>query len=119
MVDRTPPSPPGSLSARLLALGEEAVDAGDFETSYHALMAALHAAERARDLDAVRRVGEAAAAHEARLEAIVPAHPLSAAWAARRGTRPVHRTLRVHVDSVRLRLESHAAPDRGQRRPPD
>jgi hypothetical protein len=93
------------LFDRLLALSEEAGAANLFEVAYHALMAALHAAERDANTERVRRVCRTAAIQERAIEAMRPAHPLSQAAASTRGTESVYRTLQTHAQAIRLRIE--------------
>ena len=99
-----------ALLRRLLTLSNAAADAGEFEVAYHALMAALHAAERVgRDkgnasvLAEVERVGKAQAE---RIEKIRPPHQLAKSAAKNRGHVSVYETLLVHARSARLRIEA-------------
>jgi hypothetical protein len=96
---------PTRLFERLLALSEEAAAANLFEVAYHALMAALHAAERDSNTDGVDRISRTAASQERTIEAQRPPHPLSHAAASHRGTESVYSTLQTHAQAVRLRIQ--------------
>lgn len=93
---------------RLLGISTLAADVGLHEVAFHALMAALHAAEATGSLAAVQRVKTAAETQSRQVENIVPPHPLSSVMAASRGTQPVYHSLQAHAEAVRVRLESEA-----------
>jgi len=90
---------------RLFAIAKEVGDRGHFEVAYHALMAALHAAEVERNVEAVQRIKRLGAEQERVIETLRPVHPLSHSAARERGTNSVYHTLQIHADTVRLRLE--------------
>jgi len=93
---------PTQLFERLLTLSEEAAAADLFEVAYHALMAALHAAENDSNIDRVARISMTAASQERALEAVRPPHPLSQAAASHRGTESVYSTLQTHRSGAAL-----------------
>ncbi|HJQ10239.1 MAG TPA: hypothetical protein VJ840_04340 [Gemmatimonadaceae bacterium] len=104
-----------TLMRRLLGASVAAADAEQFEVSYHALMAALHAAEIVgRDtgsvapLDEIERVAKAQAAM---VEKVKPPHQLSKSAAKNRGHNSVYETLLIHTKSARLRIEAEARRD--------
>ena len=69
------------LCSTLLDLNKSAFERGRYETAYHLLMAALHAAEdesRADQLEVIARLAEA---QQTRLDAIAPDHRLATAQA--------------------------------------
>lgn len=100
------PSTPDSRTffERVLALSSEAEQAGNYQTAYHLLMAALHQADFESDLTWVQEVTDLAAEQEARLDALEPTHQLASAAALKRGTQPVYRALQVHAVAIRARL---------------
>ena len=98
-----------SLLDGLLKLSAEAARIGEYEVAYHAIMAALHAAEAAGSLHGVERVLRLAEEQEKAIESLRPPHRLSSAQAKGRGTDPVYRSLPVHADAVRARLNSRRA----------
>lgn len=98
-----------SLLDRLLELSREAAQIGEYEVAYHAIMAALHAAETARSLSGVERIIRLAEEQENAIEGQSPPHHLSSAQAQRRGTHSVYRSLPAHADAVRLRLKAAGA----------
>ncbi|HEU4649145.1 MAG TPA: hypothetical protein VFS33_08805 [Gemmatimonadales bacterium] len=100
------------LAERLLGFSAEAFDAGEYESAYHLLMAALHLADHAEDCAVARRIAQLADRQGEAIEAISPPHHLSQRWADRRGTSSVYRTLRVHAHSVLLRIQSRTTLDR-------
>lgn len=101
-----------SMAGRLLALSDEAEEAGSYETAYHLLMAALHAAAHIANLPQVQQVADHALEQERRLEALDPPHPLASTAAGRRGMRPLYRTFQIHADAVRARLKGRVWLDR-------
>jgi hypothetical protein len=98
-----------NLLEDLLRCNAEAFAAGEYETAYHALMGALHLADRRGGDDALDRIAAIAAEQGGRIEAIRPPHPLSNAQAGARGTTSVYTTMKVHIDSVRARRRSARA----------
>ncbi len=106
--------PPGvsnqALMRRLLSASVAAAGSGEFEVAYHALMAALHAAEgidkepaRANGITEIERV---AREQSAQVEKLKPAHQLSRMAAGVRGHKSVYDTLLLHLKSARLRIEA-------------
>ncbi|HYY61501.1 MAG TPA: hypothetical protein VE756_08940 [Burkholderiales bacterium] len=93
----------------LFKANAEAAAQGEYEVAYHTLMAALHLADRHADLRAVERINLLARQQQAMVEAVQPPHNLSSAQAKNRGQTPLFESLRIHIDSVRLRHESLAA----------
>jgi histidinol phosphatase-like PHP family hydrolase len=90
----------------ILQLNRRAAANGDFEVAYHLLMAALHAADRAGDEDALQRLGELAREQGKAVEAVRPTHHLSRRQALSRGQTSVFDSFTAHLDAVRLRLQS-------------
>ncbi|HWI38098.1 MAG TPA: hypothetical protein VNU64_16685 [Burkholderiales bacterium] len=76
----------------ILELNRRAAAQGEFEVAYHLLMAALHAADRE--------------ANEEALTAVKPPHHLSRRQALARGQTSVFDSFVAHLDAVRLRLQS-------------
>jgi hypothetical protein len=95
-----------SLIERQLALFVEFVGVEDYESAYHALMAALHRSEHVADLESIDYIVAAIGRLERAIEAARPQHPLSRSQAERRGQQPLCASLRTHVDAVLLRLRS-------------
>ena len=95
-----------SLLDRLLQLSREAAQIGEYEVAYHAIMAALHAADRARSLSGIDRIMRLAEEQENAIESEAPPHRLSSAQARRRGTHSVYQSLPVHAEALRVRLKS-------------
>lgn len=90
----------------LLALDRQAASGGDYEVAYHLLMAALHAADHAKDLAGVERIAQLATEQCAAIERVRPQHHLSRRQAQLRGQTAVFDSLGAHIDAVRLRLQS-------------
>ena len=88
----------------VLDLADQAGRRGEYEVAYHLLMAALHVADRRRDLHSVDQVGQRAAGQGEEVEAVRPPHQLSRVRAAERGQTALYDSLRLHVDAVRTRL---------------
>jgi hypothetical protein len=103
---------PDNLVDRLLMLSDAAEAVGSYEAAYHAVMAALHMADHARDVEQVERVAQFALAQEQRLEAVVPPHRLAHDAAEQRGTLPLYRNFQIHADAVRSRLSARIHLDR-------
>lgn len=99
----------------LVELADDAAAAGEFETAYHLLMAALHLADHRGDQEAAMRIGAAGRRLGAAVEAVAPPHRLSRAEAKRRGHTALFDQLDVHAEAVRLRLESAAELGKGPR----
>jgi hypothetical protein len=103
---------PDDLVDRLLTLSDAAEAVGSYEAAYHAVMAALHMADHARDIEQVERVARYALVQEQRLEAVEPPHRLAHDAAEQRGTLPLYRNFQVHADAVRSRLSARMHVDR-------
>ena len=99
-----------SLVRRLIAVSTAAARAEEFEVAYHALMAALHAAELVRrevgSADALSEVTKVAEAQAAQIEKINPPHQLSRISSRARGNFSLYDTLQLHVKSARMRLDA-------------
>jgi hypothetical protein len=76
-------------SARALAICREAAAAGHYETAYHALMAALHAAEENGDAPLLDTIAQVAGEQQHAIDALDQVHLLSSKSAADRGHLPV------------------------------
>ena len=72
-----------SLIERLVVLSREAHERGQHETAYHALTAAMHAADDAADVSALTLIGREAEAQIAAINRDAPGHRLSTRSAAR------------------------------------
>jgi hypothetical protein len=99
----------------LLELNRQAADRGDFEVAYHLLMAALHAADHAKELSALDDIARRGREQGKALEQVKPPHPLSRRHADLRGQTSVFDSFAAHVEAVRLRLVSDA--QRAKRQP--
>ena len=97
---------PTAVTDRLLALFAECSSAGEYESAYHLLMAAVHLADHRADSESLAAIEEAAGALERAIEAASPSHPLARAQAEQRGQHSLCESLRVHIEAVRLRLRS-------------
>lgn len=95
-----------ALYRKLIEANAEAFARQEYEVAYHALMAALHLVDHAGDEAQVEVIGRLARKQDEALEAVRPPHHLSRSAAAGRGQSALFATMRVHVDAVRLRLES-------------
>ena len=98
-----------TLFSRILALNAEAVASGNFETAYHLLAAALHAAKSSGDLNGIERVSALAEQQGADVDAIYPDHAIASASATRRGTTPLFRSLVGTADAMRAQLHADHA----------
>ena len=78
---------------RLLQINREAFATQQYEVAYHALMAALHLVDRSGDRHGLQRIASAAAEEGAAMQSGSALHRL-------------FDTLRVHLDAVRLRMDS-------------
>jgi hypothetical protein len=94
-----------NLIERLVACSTDAAAANLYEVAYHALMAALHAAEAADDLSALRDITEIAQRQERAIESVSPPHRLARVSAQARGTVPLYSSLALHIEAVRARIE--------------
>src|SRR5262245_40379596 len=93
-----------TLYERLMAAAREAFDAGLYEAAYHAVMAALHAAESGGDEPGVATAGETAVEFERRLDAANPGHRMASLYAQAHGGTPLFLMARTHADAVLARL---------------
>ena len=100
---------------RLLSASVAAAESGEFEVAYHALMAALHAAEgvgketaSAAGIAGIAEIERVAGEQSAQVEKLKPIHQLSPAAAKVRGHKSVYDTLLLHAKSARLRIEADA-----------
>jgi hypothetical protein len=91
---------------QILALNERAAAAGDYEVAYHLLMAALHAADHAKDRAALDRILALSRRQGAAVDAEQPPHQLSRAQAHARGQTALFESLAAHIEAVRLRMHS-------------
>jgi hypothetical protein len=94
------------LLEELFKVNAAAIAEGRYEVAYHTLMAALHVADSRGDLIALERITQAVREQEAIVEAVRPSHNLSSTHARLRKQTPLFESLRIHIDAVRLRLES-------------
>ena len=98
----------------ILELSRQAGAAGEFETSYHLLMAAVHLADHQGDMAGLQTIAALVKQQTEALEAVSPPHRLSRAHAADRGHVGLFDTLVTHIKSVELR---HAAEQQRRRSP--
>ena len=101
-----PMTPEQQLIEDFLALNERAAGRREFEGAYHALMGALHVADHCGEIGMLERIADAARAQEREIESLQPPHPLSRSEAARRGHPSIYASALVHIEAVRLRLDS-------------
>jgi hypothetical protein len=94
------------LRDRLLQLHAEARAIGEHQVAYHALAAALHAAESLRQYDTLEQVAALAREHGQWIDLNQPKHPLSAQSAAVRGHQSIFEQLVAMCASVRARLKA-------------
>lgn len=112
-----------ALMRRLLSASIAAGEAGEYEVAYHALMAALHAAEgvgkATASATALAEIERIARLQSAQVEEIKPVHQLSRAAAKNRGHTSVYDTLLIHANSARLRIEADVRRENIEFRWPD
>jgi hypothetical protein len=101
----------------LLRLDHEALAAAQCEIAYHALTAALHCAEAARELGRIERVAALAEEHRRTIDAEDPQHRLGSAAAAGRGHHGVFEMLTGQAAAVLVRLRGAKAVERAPHRP--
>jgi hypothetical protein len=99
----------------LLAIERGALAAGQYEIPYHALAAALHCAEAARDLAGAERVAALAEEHRRRIDAEEPPHRFGSRAAAQRGHPGVFEQLVGQAPALLARLEGAEALKRAPR----
>ena len=102
-------APALSLHARLLAISREAHAGGAHEAAYHALCAAMHAADDAGDPRALAEIGREAAAQIAWIDAHAPSHRLSTASARQREHPGVYAMLARQTAAHELMAEQSRA----------
>ena len=95
------------LQTAALALFESARNADEHEIAYHALAAALHAAEGLDDADACAEVERLANECRNRIDSDEPRHKLSSSTAHQRGHESIFRQLALTAVSARLRIEAN------------
>jgi hypothetical protein len=94
------------LHDALLRLHGEARTLGEHQVSYHALAAAMHAAESMRDSAALESIASLAREHAQWIERNDPGHPLSTQSAALRGHHSLFEQLAAMCAAVRARLRA-------------
>jgi hypothetical protein len=90
----------------VLKLNGEAAARGEYEVAYHLLMAALHAADYAKNFQVLERIAALAREQAEAIERTQPPHQLSRSHAQMRGQTALYDSLGAHVEAVRLRLQS-------------
>lgn len=93
----------------LLATSHGAHAAGQHEVAYHALCAATHAAQDARDAAGLRLIRAELVAQIGWLDAHAPEHPLSTESAAKHGHPGVYVMLARQVDANLSMIQRHDA----------
>src|SRR5262249_50758845 len=93
--------------AQLMRTNGEAFDAGHYEVAYHALMAALHAAQDASDMEHLRAVERAAELQQGRIDADAPSHRLSSHEAKKHGALGIYR-MAARQASARASMVQHS-----------
>lgn len=96
------------LQAASIALFESARNAEEYEVAYHALAAALHAAEGLDDAAACAEIERLANECRLHIDHDEPAHKLSTSTAHQRGHESIFRQLALTAVSARLRIEADA-----------
>jgi hypothetical protein len=110
--DMPDPAYAASLSDELLTLSRSALDAGIFETAYHALAGALHGAESAGDDDRLRAIQVEASRQQDAVDARAPAHRLSRGGGRERGHGGWYDALAGEVTTVLARERAEAGLER-------
>jgi len=88
--------------------------ADQYQVAYHALAAALHAAESLNDQEACRLIERYADECRQHIDIHTPAHKLSSRSAQARGHESIFRQLGVTAQSARLRIESDLQKKQGR-----
>ncbi|HUS13919.1 MAG TPA: hypothetical protein VM536_02775 [Chloroflexia bacterium] len=88
------------LYRRLLVDNHDAFAAGLYEVAYHALAAALHWADTARDANRLHEIQNQAHAQRAWIVANAPTHRISPQAAALRGNRSVYDSLDLQIQAM-------------------
>jgi hypothetical protein len=94
------------LRDALLRLHGEARAIGEHQVGYHALAAAMHAAESMRDPAALEGIAALAREHGRWIDQNDPKHPLSAESAAMRGHQSIFEQLATTCSAVRARVKA-------------
>ena len=102
------------LQARGLQLYRDAREAGQYEVAYHALCAALHAAEALDDGGACELVEREARTCRDWIDTHAPESKLSSRSAQSRGHESIFRQLAVMAEAARLRLQADAQKRKGR-----
>jgi hypothetical protein len=99
--------------AQLMRTNSEAFDAGRYEVAYHALMAALHAAQDASDVEHLRAVERTAEQQQDRIDADAPSHRLSSHEAKKHGALGIFR-MAARQASARAAMVQHGRHAHGE-----
>ncbi len=102
---------PSDLCSRLMAISQEALDAGHFDVAYHALAAALHLATEEKDREALRQVEKAATEQLSWIDTHAPDYPHSTASAVKRGHQTIFLQLSRQAHTRQHLLEAEARRD--------
>jgi hypothetical protein len=105
----TRPHTPSELYEVLLQLQQACFEAGSLEAAYHALAAALHAAEDAGMTEGVQAVMAIAEQRQQALDSAEPAQELSSGEASKRRTSPLFGTLVLIGRSILARMQGDRA----------
>jgi hypothetical protein len=95
-----------STYSQLLTVSSAAAAAGEYEVSYHALMAALHCAESADNAGRLVEVARLAREQLDTIDAGAPGHRLSSRTAAAHGHRSVFEMGAVTAEAAQKRVQS-------------
>ena len=95
-----------SVYTQLLAVSDTAAAAGEYEVSYHALMAALHCAESGDDAGRLADIARIARERLRSVDAGAPDHRLSSRTAAAHGHRSVYEMGAATAESAVKRVQS-------------
>jgi hypothetical protein len=109
MAEPGPDGPERPLHQRLLEISREAHERGQHETAYHALTAAMHAADDVADVHALAEIGREAEAQIAWIDRHAPASRLSTASARRHDHPGVYAMLARQVAAHEKMLETRRA----------
>ena len=91
---------------QLMQINGDSFAAGRYEVAYHALMAALHAAQDQGDPDLLRRVGLTAEQQQVRIDADSPTHRLASSEAHKHGAMGIFR-MAARQASARATMVQH------------
>jgi hypothetical protein len=109
-----PPRSPQELYEVLIQLQQACFEAGSIEAAYHALAAAMHAAEDAGMTAGLHRVIAVAEERQQALDSAEPAAELSSSEAGKRGTSPLFATLVTIAKSILARQQGERAVTRSE-----